>query len=68
MVLLGPLLLFSSASPLAGDNSLTDAEAHLLRTCYAPATTQTATVATTLATALATYQYTYHYTDHYTYH
>ena len=30
VVLLGPLLLFSSASPLAGDNSLTGAEAHLL--------------------------------------
>ena len=29
LVLLGPLLLFSSASPLAGDNSLTGAEVHL---------------------------------------
>ena len=29
VVLLGPLLLFSSASPLAGNNGLTGAEAHL---------------------------------------
>ena len=29
VVLLGPLLLFSAASPLAGDNTLTGAELHL---------------------------------------